>query len=40
MSPADTTLFGVVFPPSPLEAGLIIGAALCLARAFLGGRKS
>ena len=34
MTPAD---FGIQLPASAFEAGLIIGAALCLARAFLGG---
>lgn len=36
---ADATLFGISLPPSTIEAGFIVGAALCLARAFLGGRK-
>lgn len=36
MTPAD---FDIHLPPSAFEAGIIIGAALCLARAFLGGRK-
>lgn len=36
---ADVTLLGIPFPSSVVEAGFIVGAALCLARALLGGRK-
>lgn len=35
----DATPLGIPFPPSVVEAGFIVGAALCLARALLGGRK-
>lgn len=36
---ADAMLLEIPFPSSVIEAGFIVGAALCLARALLGGRK-